>query len=134
MTPERSASKLISMAEHNRMTTPDDPDFEGAQFISREAMIQHKVTQWPALRDIEWTWSIWTEWQFEWTDTETGVVSIETHDHDHCMICHEAAFSERFHGDLRSGWRSVEPSDPASWLCPDCFDRFRDQLGWTVAG
>jgi len=105
------------MADDERMHTPDDPDFEGAEFISREAMIEYKVTTFSWLGGITWSWSRW---------------SSEVDDHDHCVICHEAAFSTAYEGDLREGWQSVSFESPL-WLCPTCFERFRDRLGWQVA-
>jgi hypothetical protein len=42
------------MADDEPTRTPDDPDFEGAEFISREAMIQYKVANFE-LDGIAWT-------------------------------------------------------------------------------
>lgn len=107
------------MADDERLTTPDDPGFEGAQFISREAMIQYKVANFSDLEGITWEWVAW---------------SPGADDHDHCLICHEVAFSKAYDGDLREGWRSVAPSwDSPGWLCPTCFDRFGERFGWRVA-
>jgi hypothetical protein len=106
------------MGDDERLTTPDDPEFAGAQFISQEAMIQYKVAHFE-LHGFTWTWAMW---------------SSDKDDHDHCLICHDAAFSHEYDGDLREGWRSVEPSwESPGWLCQDCFDRFRDHFGWRVA-
>jgi hypothetical protein len=54
----------------------------------------------------------------------------EIEDHDHCLSCHEAAFSERYEGDLREGWaiRGPDWKPPAErvdafyWLCPRCYE------------
>ena len=106
------------MCDHERLTTPDDPNFEGAQFISREAMIQHKVANASDLHGIAWLWATW---------------SPDGDDHDHCLICHDAAFSESYDGDLREGWRSTESNwESPGWLCHTCFDRFRKHFGWRV--
>jgi hypothetical protein len=105
------------MSEDERQTTPDDPDFEGAQFISHEAMIQYKVG-WLDVHGIAWTWATW---------------SADADDHGHCLICH-AAFSTAYDGDLREGWRPVESTrEHPMWLCPPCFERCGAHFGWRVS-
>src|SRR4051812_25292556 len=104
------------MPDDERLTTPDDP--EGAQFISREAMIQHRVANLD-LREVVWSWVTW---------------SPTNDDHNHCVICHDVAFSATYDGDLREGWRSEEATgEPPAWLCPGCFGRFREHFDWRIA-
>lgn len=119
--------------DDDRLITPDDSRFEGAEFISREARIQCRVANVEGLDGIQWRWTRWSEWSFQWRDPETGVESMEVCDHEHCVICHDEAFSEKYSGDLREGWKADFDGRAACWLYPNCFDRFRERFGWSVA-
>jgi len=71
----------------------------------------------------------------------SGGVRIEHQDHDHCSVCYEVAFSERFEGDLREGWATPVPSkrnvdsprDEYEWVCPACFAEQHERLEWAIA-
>ena len=48
-------------------------------------------------------------------------------DHDHCEFCW-AKFSLE-PGDLDGGYST---EDCYSWICPDCYEAFRDEFKWVV--
>jgi hypothetical protein len=55
-------------------------------------------------------------------------------DHDHCEGC-TAGFSEDHPADLHEGWATTpeyELGAEYSWVCDECFERFRDELDWRV--
>ena len=121
------------MSDDGELITPDDPRFEGAEFISREAGVQYRVANVEGLDGLTWAWATWTEYEYQWRDPTSGVLSTEVCDHEHCVICNHAAFSESYEGDLREGWTMNADDRTSRWLCPDCFDRFSAQFGWTTA-
>ena len=64
-------------------------------------------------------------------------------DHDHCDFCYAtfmdtSGFDERWrehHSDvLTAGYTPAPPNDTfgSVWVCPTCFDDFRERFGWTV--
>jgi hypothetical protein len=120
---------------------PDDPRFEGARFISNNAMIEHKIQTWPSLRGACWRRAVWRERSAVFTDRKTGEQTPTVWDHDHCEICHQG-FSERYADDLREGWAMPGPAGlPTAewqpdyhWLCPRCYEQYRERLGWTSEG
>lgn len=53
--------------------------------------------------------------------------SRDIRDHDHCEFCW-ATFSE--HPDhLYQGYCT---EDKYRWICPECFDDFKEEFGWIV--
>ena len=61
-------------------------------------------------------------------------------DHDHCPFCW-ASFSEAdsagdIEGALYEGYSTAgppaDPQDDYYWVCPSCFDDFREHLEWSV--
>lgn len=48
-------------------------------------------------------------------------------DHDHCVFCFDK-FSER-PDDLSEGYHTA---DRKYWICPECFDDFREMFHFTV--
>lgn len=61
-------------------------------------------------------------------------------DHDHCAFCW-AAFAEAdsaadSEDSLHEGYSTpgppADPRDDYYWVCPTCFDDFREHLGWTL--
>jgi hypothetical protein len=120
---------------------PNDPRFEGAQFISDEARRSYTVERSPYLHGAVWRWAQWNERPATRYNPETGEESDDVWDHDHCHFCHKTAFSERYEHDLREGWTTAGPmGQPASerqpdyhWVCPTCFERLREQFKWTTA-
>lgn len=51
-----------------------------------------------------------------------------TWDHDHCVFCW-AKFMEAEAGDYQEGYVT---EDGYYWICPLCFDDFKDKFQWTV--
>lgn len=51
----------------------------------------------------------------------------QTWDHDHCEFCN-AKFSLTG-PDLTQGYATA---DAYYWVCPDCFQDFREEFQWTV--
>jgi hypothetical protein len=47
-------------------------------------------------------------------------------DHDHCSFC----FLKVTEGD--PGY--ITDDDRCDWVCPECFDDFKVEFGWTVVG
>lgn len=101
----------------------------------RPADSQHRY-----LVGAEWRWARWSEYDDPIPDASAqGGIRVEHQDHDHCTICYEKAFSERYVDDLREGWttggprarQAGTPRDEYYWVCPDCFEAFRDELEWT---
>jgi hypothetical protein len=110
-----------------------------------------EASEW--LRGAKWRWSTWKEKPAIIYDAQTGEISSAVWDHDHCHFCNETAFSQRYDGDLREGWRSWSPARPRTlrgsgkycvdplwrgkptydtWVCPDCFERLRADFEWIV--
>ena len=48
-------------------------------------------------------------------------------DHEHCEFC-GAKFST-YEGDLHAGYCTL---DRYRWICPTCFEDFKDEFGWTI--
>ena len=48
-------------------------------------------------------------------------------DHEHCEFC-SGKFSEAVE-DLHVGYAS---EDSYRWICPPCFEDFREEFGWSV--
>ena len=117
---------------------PDDPRFEGVQFISEGAMIEYKIQQATWLQGVRWHWATWKERPAVFIDAKTGAETPTVWGHDHCEICHQG-FSERYDDDLREGWAMPGPAGLAEaewkpnyhWLCPNCFEQYRERLRWT---
>lgn len=52
-----------------------------------------------------------------------------TWDHDHCEFC-TAEFMVEDHPDvLHEGYATL---DDYRWICPTCFEDFRERFAWTV--
>ena len=128
----------MTVRDDEDLIPPDDPRFEGAQFISREARLWHTVEQSSYLRGATWHWAEWKERSATAYDPKTGEEWPEIWDHDHCHFCYDTAFSERYEDDLREGWTTSGPRGAPSnewqpnyhWVCPSCFERFREQFDW----
>lgn len=52
----------------------------------------------------------------------------ETSDHEHCRFCWEK-FGEH-EGNLRDGYVAVD--DPHIWVCPECFEDFKELFDWML--
>lgn len=65
-------------------------------------------------------WSRWTAYKPGW-------------DHDHCEFCW-AKFAAEVDDDVEydTGWMTAD--DTYHWVCPRCFEDFRERFGWTVEG
>jgi len=50
-------------------------------------------------------------------------------DHDHCAFC-GTKFSER-NGDLHEGYST---KDNYYWVCPKCYEDFKDMFKWRLEG
>lgn len=50
-----------------------------------------------------------------------------TNDHDHCEFCMDK-FSAA-DGDLKYGYSTA---DNKIWICPECYEDFKDSFAWTV--
>jgi len=59
---------------------------------------------------------------------KTYVRYSEEWDHDHCEACTKT-FSETIPGALREGYAT---SDNYRWICPDCFNDLKEQMGWKL--
>ncbi len=57
----------------------------------------------------------------------------EKGDHEHCAFCW-ARFSS-YEGDLQTGY-CTRPQNTAGadWICPACFEDFKEMFGWTLQG
>ena len=54
-------------------------------------------------------------------------------DHDHCEFCQaEISDTRDDHVDCTAGY--VAADDRYHWICPQCFEDFRDRFSWTVVG
>jgi len=53
----------------------------------------------------------------------------KTWDHDHCDFCF-ATFSE-YDGDLHEGY--VTADNKRTWICPECFEDFKEMFQWELA-
>lgn len=67
-------------------------------------------------------WSVWTPYREGW-------------DHDHCSFCWAKISDRPFdehdeHVQLSAAW--VTTDDNYSWICPTCFDDFRQRFEWSV--
>lgn len=55
----------------------------------------------------------------------------ENTEHDHCMINGEEISS--YEGCLRWGYTSTsEKHEDYWWICPACFEQYKDVMGWEV--
>lgn len=123
------------------LVPPDDPRFEGAQFISNEARIAWAAENSGELRGATWHWAVWRETSTVSYNAKTGTETEAVWDHDHCHFCYQNAFSERYDDDLREGWTTDGPAGAPQeeqrpnyhWVCPECFERFRATFDWSVA-
>lgn len=54
-------------------------------------------------------------------------------DHDHCAFCWaEFAAEVSEHAPYDAGW--VTADDEYEWVCPPCFNDFRERFHWIVDG
>jgi len=54
--------------------------------------------------------------------------------HDHCEFC-SAVFSEKVRPEyLNEGWATPyqDQEDVFRWVCPKCFEDFKEEFGWVV--
>jgi len=80
-----------------------------------------------AFRGAVFVRKTYTQWSPEW-------------DHDHCSFCWADFVQAGAPGDnagaLHEGYSTPgPPSEPRAdyyWVCPSCFDDFRERLEWTV--
>ena len=70
----------------------------------------------------EWRWG-------QWGSTENS----KSDDHSHCPFCN-TRFSDRSEVDydLDEGWVGHDESGYEWWVCPGCFDKLHERLGWKV--
>ena len=129
------------MPDEHELIPPDDPRFEGAEFLNEDARLWHVIEGSEYLRGKQWHWAVWREHPTVRYDPTTGETTPSVWDHDHCHFCYEVRFSERYEGDRRDGWTTSGPGGVPEdehrpeyhWVCPDCFERYREVFGWTVA-
>jgi hypothetical protein len=77
------------------------------------------------------------DWRLDLAENARGVtVSLKRYtqpskdwDHDHCVAC-TTKFSETIPGAQREGYATA---DEAQWICVQCFNDLKAQMGWTVA-
>jgi hypothetical protein len=63
-------------------------------------------------------WAAWSPYREGW-------------DHDHCAFCSDEFAAEvDDHVDYSAGY--VTADDNYTWICPPCFDDFKERFGWTV--
>ena len=53
----------------------------------------------------------------------------ETWEHEHCSFCTEKISA--YEGNLHSGYCTTD-SDQSEWICPACFDDFKDEFQWKI--
>jgi len=53
----------------------------------------------------------------------------EKWDHDHCAFCGTKFSPEGCPGSLREGYAT---EDNYRWICPTCFEDFKDTCEWKV--
>ncbi len=71
------------------------------------------------LRSVRLRWRNWWSYRADW-------------DHDHCEFCH-AEISDRpidGHTEYNAAWVT---DDDYHWICPRCFDDFRERFDWKIA-
>jgi hypothetical protein len=51
-------------------------------------------------------------------------------DHDHCSFCNAKLMEVRAPDVLDEGYAT---EDQYYWVCPPCFDDFREMFAWTLA-
>ncbi|MGN6125258.1 MAG: hypothetical protein ACTHON_01725 [Humibacter sp.] len=52
-------------------------------------------------------------------------------DHDHCDFCFaEISNNTTGHADYNEAW--VTADDGYTWVCPQCFNEFRERFHWVV--
>ena len=52
-------------------------------------------------------------------------------DHDHCDFCSTEISDDRTgHAEYDEAW--VTSDDSYKWVCPNCFDDFRERFKWVV--
>ena len=66
--------------------------------------------------------------QLEWKDYARP---SETWDHDHCSFCWAKFMDASQPEMLKAGYATP---DEYYWVCPTCFEDFKDLFGWKVAG
>jgi hypothetical protein len=101
---DRGRSKSFALRPGTRDAWPMDDDWR-------------LQGQEPYLTGVELRWSTWAE----------------SCDHDHCEFC-SAEISDRpvdDHTQFNQGWTT---NDRYRWVCPPCFDDFRERFRWTVVG
>ncbi|AYG02196.1 hypothetical protein [Gryllotalpicola protaetiae] len=52
-------------------------------------------------------------------------------DHDHCGFC-QAEISDDTTGHAKYNEAWVTADDGYTWICPECFNDFRERFRWTV--
>ena len=74
------------------------------------------------LRGASFRWKKYYQWSETWT-------------HDHCSACW-ATFSLADEGDsLKEGYAvtpEYEKGQDYAWVCANCFNELKDNLGWTA--
>ena len=106
---------------------PDDRRFEGAVFVNDAARRWHVAEGSDYLRGARWRWQTWRERPALERDPKTGETRDAVWDHDHCHFCYVVR------GDGRAAGLPPADQQPAyHWVCPNCFDRYRSEFGWTV--
>lgn len=50
-------------------------------------------------------------------------------DHDHCDFCWARFMSDPLPGVLQEGYTT---EDGHHWICPTCFNDFREHFGWQI--
>jgi hypothetical protein len=62
-------------------------------------------------------WAQWHRPRLEW-------------DHDHCAFCWDKFMEEETSDVLHAGYTTA---DEYYWICPTCFQDFKEQFGWQLA-
>ena len=105
----------------------------------RKEITEYGVATGEFLRGLTFERKVWKQVSLEWT-------------HDHCKICDAQIREHPLNGDYSEGYvayTAAEPSLPMSyegwkfipapldqnrsahWICPDCFNQFRERFDWT---
>lgn len=124
----------------DELIPPDDPRFQGAQFLNEDSRLWHTAQNSDYLRGKTWHWATWRERETVEYNPKTGEERPAVWDHDHCHFCYDTAFSVQWDDDLREGWTTAGPAGLPEeeqqpeyhWVCPECFERFRAQFEWSV--
>jgi hypothetical protein len=88
------SSTLIRMTDwRDELIPPDDPRFEGVQFLSEDARLKHVVENSPHLRGTKWHWAVWKEREAVEYDPRTEGRGTDCLGSRQCHFCYARLLS-----------------------------------------